>query len=271
MLLAQFTDMHVKPKGTLTFGHVDTAAHLAACVAHVNALAPRPDAVVITGDLTNDGRPEEYAALRELLAPLTMPYYLIPGNHDQRNHLSAAFSNLPYLTGVTEFVHYVVDAHPVRLIALDTTEPGQPGGRLCGQRLAWLEARLGEAPQKPTIIFMHHPPFATGIEHMDAMALADPAPLAAIVQRFPNVERVLCGHLHRPIQLRWAGTIALTAPATAHQVALGLTPGAPSRWRMEPPAVLLHLWRPDTGVVSHTSYIQDFGPARPFSDNHTSM
>jgi len=268
MLIAQFTDMHLKPQGTLTFGAVDTAAHLARCVAHVNALTPRPDAVLVTGDLTNDAEPEAYALLRDLLAPLPMPVYLIPGNHDDRAGLRAAFPDHAYLPD-GDFLHYAVENHAVRLIGLDTIVPGEAGGEMCDARIAWLAETLAAAPERPTVVFMHHPPFPTGIAFMDAMGLDGRDAMAAVVRRHGQVERVLCGHLHRPIQVRWAGTIAATAPATAHQVDLALSDDAPAHWVMEPPAVQLHLWRPETGVISHTSYIGDFGNKGSFKDPHT--
>lgn len=172
MLIAQFTDMHVKPKGILTFGYVDTAGHLAACVAHVNALNPRPDAVLITGDLTNDGRPEEYATLRELLEPLAMPFYLIPGNHDQRENLWAAFSDLDYLSAACEFMHYVIDAHAVRLIGLDTTMPGKSGGVMCAARLAWFMPRAEPVGSAGTA-YRRHPTYLVAVidRRVDALYL----------------------------------------------------------------------------------------------------
>src|SRR5690606_2785328 len=120
---------------------------------------------------------------------------------------------------------------PVRILALDTVVAGQGGGALCGARLAWLEQKLQEQPDRPTIIAMHHPPFTTGIGHMDRQGLAAPEKLARIVRRFPNVERIICGHLHRDIQTRFAGTIAGTCPSVAHQVALDLRAEAPSRFK----------------------------------------
>jgi 3',5'-cyclic AMP phosphodiesterase CpdA len=132
---------------------------------------------------------------------------------------------------------------------------------MCDERLAWLETRLAEAPGRPTMIFLHHPPFATGIEHMDRIGLDGADRMAEIVVRYPNVERVLCGHLHRSIEARWAGTLARTAPSTAHQVALDLREGAPGTFIMEPAAFLLHIWQEGVGVVTHTSYVGDFpGP-----------
>ena len=96
---------------------------------------------------------------------------------------------------------------------------------------------------------------------MDAIACRGAEALAAVIARHGQVERVLCGHVHRPVTLRWAGTVASIAPSVAHQVALDLRPGAPSAFVMEPPALQLHLWLPGQGLVSHTRYLGDHGPA----------
>ena len=260
MLIAQITDTHIKPHGALAYGRVDTAPYLARAVAHLLALRPRPDVVLATGDLVDGGRPDEYRRLRYLLAPLAMPVYLIPGNHDEREALAAAFPDHAYLPRGGRFMQYVVEGHPVRLIALDTLVPGQVGGRLCAERLGWLAARLEEAPARPTVIFMHHPPFTTGIARMDEHGLANAAELADVVARHRQVLRIVCGHLHRPIQALVGGTLATTAPSTAHQVALDLE-DEPLAFTMEPPACHLHVWSPATGLVTHTSYIGEFdGP-----------
>ena len=82
MLLAQISDLHIKRPGALAYRRVDTAAYLSRCVAALNALEPRPDAVIVTGDLVDQGEPEQYEHLKALLAPLAIPYYLLVGNHD---------------------------------------------------------------------------------------------------------------------------------------------------------------------------------------------
>jgi len=253
MLIGQISDLHIKANGKLSYRVVDTAGMLARCVEHVRALKQCPDVLLVTGDLVDFGRPEEYATLKALLAPLPMPYYLIPGNHDERGALRDAFPEHGYLRQWAPFVQYAIDDWPVRLVALDTVIAGQSGGELCGDRLAWLE-----------IVIMHHPPFRTGIGHMDRMGLADASGLAAVIGRHPQVERVLCGHLHRPIQVRFAGTIASTCPSPAHQVALDLDREAPSRFVMEPPAYQIHQWSEATGVVSHTAFIGEFAGPYPF-------
>jgi 3',5'-cyclic-AMP phosphodiesterase len=257
MLIAQITDMHIRPEGTLAYQRIDTAGFLARAVDHILHLDPRPDVVLATGDLVDKGTDEEYRRLRRLLAPLPMPVYLIPGNHDDRDVMRAEFADHTYMPR-DGFIQYVVDDGPVRLVALDTLIPGKGGGRVDAERIAWLDARLAEAPTKPTLIFMHHPPFMTGIAYMDHISLEGADVLADVVRRHPQVERVACGHLHRTIQARWAGTVASTAPSTAHQVVLDIRHEADLGFTLEPPGYALHLWREDVGLVSHVAVVGDY-------------
>ncbi|WP_029009498.1 phosphodiesterase [Azospirillum halopraeferens] len=266
MLIAQLTDTHIKPRGRLAYRQVDTAACLERAVAAVNALDPRPDVVLFTGDLVDAGRPEEYGLFRDLTGPLKAPAILVPGNHDDRGAMVAAWPDDPRLPRDGGFLHHTVEDWPVRLVVLDTVEPGSGAGRLCAERLAWLDARLSEQPDRPTVLALHHPPFATGIAHMDRIGLAGADALATVVRRHPQVERALAGHLHRPILARWAGTVASTAPSVAHQVALDLRPDGPSAFVMEPPGFQLHLWRDGEGIVSHTAVIGAFDGPYPFFD-----
>lgn len=254
MLIVQISDTHLKREGELLYGRIDTQGFLERAVAHVNALDPRPDVALVTGDLVDGGKPEEYANLRRVLARLAMPFHLIPGNHDARDPLRETFADHAWLP-TSGFLQYTIEDRPLRLIALDTLVPGKAHGALCAERLDWLEARLGES-DRPTLLFMHHPPFACGIGAMDELRLTEGGErLAELVRGHGNVERVLCGHVHRPIQVRWAGTMASIAPSTAHQVLLDLRDAAKLALVMDPPGVALHLWRPAAGLVTHTSYV----------------
>jgi 3',5'-cyclic-AMP phosphodiesterase len=266
MLIAQISDLHIKRPGDLAYRRVDTGAALARCVAALNALEPRPDVVIMTGDLVDQGDAEQYAHLKTLLAPLEIPYYLLVGNHDERSALRDAFSDHAELRADEAFVQYAVDIGPLRLIALDSMVPGQSAGYLCDARLAWIETQLDAAQGKPVLVALHHPPFECGIGHMDNIRL-DPQvsqKLAALIARYPNVERVICGHVHRPMFARFGGTIASAVPSPAHQVRLDLRDNAPSSFMMEPPAFALHRYTPGTGIVTHHAYVEAAAGPYPF-------
>lgn len=268
-LVAHVTDLHIKAGGKLSYRVVDTAGALHRWIDTLLAAPQRADLVVITGDLVDFGAEAEYRFLRDILQRLPMPYLLLPGNHDSRSALRAVFTDHDYLfaNGDGEApVHYAVDAGPLRIVGFDCTVPGKPGGRVDAATLPWLQAALAAAPATPTLLLLHHPPFYTGIGHMDEQGLENAAALEAVVGQHAQVERVLCGHLHRHITRRFGGTVAMTAPGPAHQVALDLDPQAPSSFRMEPPGYLLHWWHPQHGLVTHAAPIGDHGPAHPFFD-----
>lgn len=262
MILAQVTDMHIKVPGKLAYKRVDTTAHLLRAISALNALHPQPDLVAFTGDLVDFGTAEEYTHLKSVLGKLRARYILLPGNHDVRETLRAGFPEHGYL-GKSGFVQYAMDAGPLRLVAVDTVVPGQGHGELCAERLAWLDKTLNES-RRPTLVMMHHPPFLTGIGHMDKVGLTGRQGFAEVIARHPQVERVICGHLHRSIQCRIAHTVASTCPAPCHQVALDLRDDAPSRYMMEPPGYQLHYWIEGTGLVTHTAAIGDFDGPYPF-------
>ncbi len=259
-VIAQISDFHITEPGQFASGIVDTPACLARCVAKLMKLDPRPDAVLATGDLVDLATEEEYIHLRALLAPLTMPVFVIPGNHDHRDRLRAAFADHAYLPR-QGFLQYTVDDYPVRLIAFDTVIAREGGGELCAERLAWLDAKLAEALHKPTVVVMHHPPFATGIKFTDEIGLLRGGrQLGTIIERNAQVERIVCGHLHRSIHTRWHGTLASTCPSTAHQIPLSLATDAPEAFNLEPPGFQLHLWI-GTELITHTAVVNDYpGP-----------
>ncbi|MBM3567291.1 MAG: phosphodiesterase [Alphaproteobacteria bacterium] len=264
MLIAQITDLHIREEGVLCYRRVDTAPFLMRAVDTLNQILPRPDIVLLTGDLIDAFKIEEYRRLRGLLDRLRLPYALIPGNHDARAGMRAVFGDQPFPK--TGFIQYTIEHLPLRLIGLDTLVEGEHRGQLCAQRLDWLEARLAEQPERPTVIFMHHPPFTTGITPMDKYNLEGRERLAELVTRHANVERILCGHLHRSIQCRIGRSFATTCPATAHQVALGLGEAGVWGFTMEPPGYQLHYWIEGQGLVTHTGNFGDYAGPYSFRD-----
>jgi len=265
-LLLQLSDLHIREPGKLAYGRIETAPYLQRAIDSILRLPQQPHAVVITGDLTDFGRASEYDHLRELLAPLPMPVYLMPGNHDDRDQMRQSFAGHRYL-GRSGFVQFSMAVGGLQLIALDTVDTGSSSGILCTERLAWLAKELKRHAHKPVVIAMHHPPFQTLIGHMDAIGLLEGADeLEALVAQYPNVERIICGHLHRAIQVRFGNTIAATVPSPAHQVCLDLVPDSASMWTLEPPGFGLHALPSGGRLISHTVASGQYDGPFPFHD-----
>lgn len=267
-VLAQISDLHIKAGGRLSYRKVDTLGALKAAVARLNTLAPRPDAVAITGDLTDFGTPEEYAEVRAVLDTLTLPWFAIAGNHDSRPAFRDAFRDCDWLNPQDEFIQWCVDRFPVRLIGLDSTVAEQPWGELCPIRLAWLQEQLAAAPEKPTLVMLHHHPFISGIDHMDRQNLRDADALANVLDDAPQVLRVLCGHVHRFMVSQLGNTIVCSAPGTSHQVTPDFTPDGPSTFSLEPAGFLLHRWSQLQGIITHYCPIGEFDGPWPFYDQN---
>lgn len=264
-VIVQLSDPHVGRRAKLLYDRIDTNAMLHAAVTSVLQLPQQPDAVLLTGDIVDAGSATEYAQAARLLERLRMPMYLLPGNHDDRRQLRRSFPHYRYL-GFEGPVRYRADIGPVQLLALDTSVLGQPHGELDDASLDWLERELQEDCTRPVIIAMHHPPFQTGIEHMDAMGLRTGAErFARIVAAHEHIERILCGHLHRAIDVRYCGTIASTAPSTAHQIALNFMPGSPARWSFEPPGFRVHVCTPEGRIITHLVASGEFPGPYPFT------
>jgi 3',5'-cyclic AMP phosphodiesterase CpdA len=229
---------------------VDTNRNLAEAITMLNTMTPRPDVVLATGDLVDEGRADQYEILGELLDQLAVPLYLLAGNHDEVEPLVAVLgADHPYLPRSGP-LQYVVEDHDVRIVALDSTRPAHHDGVLDDERLSWLHATLATRPDTPTLVALHHPPFDTGIWWLDCAGLKGADRLEAIVRAHPQVRRVAAGHIHRPIQTTWGEVLVTVSPATAHQVAFDLVPESAPVLTAEPPMLTMFDWRGDT-VVSH--------------------
>lgn len=266
ILIAQISDLHLRPRGLPALGFVDTNAFARRAVATLLALRPQPAAVLVTGDIADSGDPREYAMAREILSALPMPVYAIPGNHDRREAMREGLAETGWIGPPAEgAINYTADIGPTRLVCLDSLVEGRPYGELGPAALAWLDATLAAAPDRPTVVALHHPPFRTGLSHMDSILLRDGEALAAVVGRHRQVGRVVCGHVHRAITAAFGGTLAMIVPGVAHQVALDLADSATALFVMEPPAYLAHAYAPATGFVSHLQYIERFPGPYDFS------
>jgi 3',5'-cyclic-AMP phosphodiesterase len=244
MLVAQITDIHIgfDPGNDREYNQL----RLEMILDELRAGPNRPDLFLLTGDLTDRGDSDSYARLAATLADIDVPMLPCVGNHDDRAAFSAHF---PGFLDPQGFVQYEWDVGPLRLIVIDTLEPGRHGGAFCERRAAWLSDRLAERQDKPTYIVMHHPPIDCGIEWMTTH---NDEPW---VQRFRatvagagQLRGLICGHLHRSLTVNWAGLTVAICSSSAPQVTLDLSPidpEAPDGRAMiiaEDPAYALHYW-----------------------------
>ncbi len=246
MLIAQLSDPHIVA-GTPT---AEPVLGLRQALRRALSLDPGPDCILITGDLVEHGRPEEYELLREVLDPIPVPVYVMTGNHDHRDPLLDAFAGTRYLDG-TDRASYAVETPDTTLVALDSLDPGRLGGRLGAEQLSWLDRVLARRPDTAALVAVHHPPVAVGIPFLDSIRLADGADLATVISAHRNVVRVVAGHVHRPITAGFAGTVLTTAPSTYRQTSLTMRSDHPTGPVAEPTAFSLHLIA-DGACVTHT-------------------
>jgi 3',5'-cyclic AMP phosphodiesterase CpdA len=217
MLIAQISDTHILAPTSDHPAAKTRADNLRRCVADINR--QRPDAVIFTGDTVQHGQPEEYEHLRALLAPLAAPLYLVPGNRDDKAALRSAFTDQPYLPTDGDFLHYAVEGHALRLVAIDSTVGGERKGVFCRERQTWLDGVLSDRPDLPTVLFIHHPPFDIGDHYVGGYRRPEEATaLAQVVSRHPQVVRLLCGHVHCLTERPWADTRASVMPSVAVDV-----------------------------------------------------
>ncbi|BAM88345.1 conserved hypothetical protein [Bradyrhizobium oligotrophicum S58] len=264
--IAQISDLHIKVPGRLAYRRVDTAQALARCIAELNSFSPTIDLVVISGDLADTPTAAEYEHLKAVLAELRLPFVAVPGNHDSRELMRTAFPDHPYAAPSGPLNRHVQLAG-LDLLLLDSSVPGHPHGELDAQSLDWLDATLSTAADRPALLFLHHPPFAAGIWHMDRQNLRNADDLATIVARHPRVQLIGCSHVHRAALTRFAGVPCTICPAPNHAVDLDLAMLRPPSFKIEPPAFHLHAWFPGSGfgtVVTHQVPIGAFEGPHPF-------
>ena len=243
-VLAQISDTHVR---------ADDGGAAADQVRRALAQAReyRADAILLTGDLANHAGAEEYAALAAALADAHAPLFLMPGNHDEREALRAAFPGHGYLPRAAP-MSFIIEDFPVRIVALDLTAPGQTYGLCTPESAAWLDAKLAAAPAKPTILALHHPPFATHDLLFDTIGLRQADLLAAVVVRHRQVIRIVCGHHHRVVVGQVAHAPVVVGPSTSWAYGLALHGDhrlAPKT--NEQPGWMLHAWTQSGGLASH--------------------
>lgn len=264
MRIVQLSDLHVKSDRALAFGAADSASALERTVAHLAAMDPAPDCIVISGDLAEHGEIGAYQLVAAALASLAVPIYVMPGNHDDRENLRRILApHCPVDPDMAPYICYAVEGGPVRLVITDSSHPDSHSGYMHAPVARWLEKTLAEKPEAPTLVFAHHPPFLSGLGVMDE-PYSGPEELARILRGHPRA-RYCCGHLHRGLTTIWEGIPATVCPPLVMHIELDLSPEGGDSFTLGTPSYLLHHYY-DGRITTHFCRVPgDFPFGGPFS------
>lgn len=247
--LVHVSDTHLLAGNAPLGPGIDTERGLAATLRAIRSLGVSPDALVVTGDLTDLGEPEAYARLRALVEPvaaeLDAPVVWVAGNHDERPALRAGLLDVE---PTQEPVTGVWDLGGLRVIALDSTVPGWHHGELDADQLAWLAGILSTPAPLGTLLALHHPPLPSHVPLFDILELRDQHRFADVIAG-SDVRGILAGHLHYSTSGTFAGIPVSVAAATCYTMNLQRPPVEVNGMDAGQAFNLVHVY-PDT--ITHT-------------------
>src|SRR5262249_19973045 len=259
------SDTHLVPSGQRLFG-LDPRARLGAAIEAINSDHPDAEFVIITGDLAHWGEIQAYESLAGALQASTAPVLLMLGNHDRRAPFRQAFAHTD--DDGNGFVQSMRVFAAATIVTLDTLDEGASShaGILCERRLAFLERSLTAAPaDRPLLLFQHHPPFDSGLPHMDRIKLRNPDALWATIARTRMPDYLFVGHVHRPIGGHWRRIPFHCQLGVNHPVAFDFTaPAAIPITHEAPDYALITLGRDH--IVIHRRSFLNAGPVYRHDD-----
>lgn len=253
-----FTDLHITSAGEKIIG-LDPLERFTQGLTHALELHGDADALLLLGDLTHDGTSDQFARLKAALGPVSLPVIHLLGNHDNRTQFRATFPQARVTP--SGFVQTWQRYEHVTVITLDTLdEAADPphSGRLCADRLNWLDSTLSEAGDTPVLLALHHPPGPTGFTGMDRIALQEPGALIQRLKAHPSPVQIIAGHIHRTISGHVAGLPISIFKSTCHQMPMMLGKSGSAHSIDEPGAYGIVLAGPD-GIAVHS---EDFAIAQ---------
>jgi 3',5'-cyclic-AMP phosphodiesterase len=244
MLIAQISDTHISQPDPDEPHTLERIAALESFVEHVGKMAEKPDLILHTGDVSQDGKPEQYETVKSMMDTIDIPVFFALGNRDQGANLIEGLMDFGDAKLDSGFLIYSIDGFPVRLIAMDTQKRKSRIGTTCSVRLGILEELLEEQPDTPTALFMHHPPFEVPSSkypfQFDDPSLADT--FLRLVARHEQVVHLFCGHMHRQFNVELETCNATVTPSLGPDNRLG---EYEADWK-ERPLFQLHRWNLDT-------------------------
>lgn len=205
--IAQITDCHLPADSKQVYRGIDPYKNLQALLKKLKCL--KPDLILASGDLSEDGSKASYIALKQLLESVGVPVLALPGNHDDAVLLEQVFPASP-VGGVQ-----VTNHGPWQIIRLDSCLPSEPHGQISQQSLAALKAVLARDTNRPRLVALHHQPLMAGSPWIDKYRLFCPEPFLQVIDDHPGVKAVVWGHIHQVFEADRGGTLMLGGPSSA--------------------------------------------------------
>lgn len=263
MKIVQLSDIHLRVDGRLSFHEANTMENFMLSIDYFESLEDQPDMYIITGDLADNGNVISYNVIKSMLDRIKKPVYIVPGNHDNREAFLSIFEDMcPVKEDIKPFICYSIDDYPVRIIGLETIDQGKHWGKLSEEAAEWLENKLKEEPEKPTMVFTHHPPFRTGLTKMDE-PFGNVEEFERILKTHPNLT-LCCGHLHHATVTNWNGIRSIICPPISMEMELDFSPEGGDAFFLANPGYILHTYC-DNNIVS---YVQTIPTKAPYSGPH---
>ena len=243
--IIQISDTHLVKEGCLVSKTLETAASLKNLVGRISKIKLEVgsiDAIIVSGDISDDGTAESYQRFKSILSSLELPIFLVPGNHDVRSIFRSEFLSAGYLPKAGK-LNWHKKVGEIHIIGLDTLIEGQGGGELDGDTLKFLESTLEKLGNAPTLLMLHHPPFKSGIEFMDAIGLhTGRESFGDILSSYCGELIVVCGHIHTNIITRLRGHTVISAPSTCSSFVYNIHNDAPVEVLKQEGGLILHDW-----------------------------
>lgn len=237
MRIIQLTDLHIVKSG-FAFREADSAQNLTQTIDYILRYDLRPDATVITGDVTNDGAIESYRTVQKELSRLQCPCYILPGNHDNRENLKRVFGEFGCVDAPADLNDAnLLETKEASLLFLDSTIPGKSYGGISQASLTWLKNHLPDK-QRTTLVFLHHAPFKTGYTLMDEPFVGESELLEMLRDRENTI--VCCGHIHTGIVVRYAGTLCVACPPVSMMMSPDFSPAEGDTFYTGPASFAIH-------------------------------
>lgn len=209
--IAQLTDIHLFVDEKQELLGLRTIQSFQAVIERLQHLQPQLDLLLLTGDLSQDGTPESYENIQNLLSPLAKPTYWLAGNHDCISAMQQVLNRAPFSP------HKAFTHKGWNFLLINSGVPGYVHGYLSQEKLNWLDFALEIMGDRPTLVALHHPPFRLNSDWLDTSTLQNSKELFAVLDRHPQVKLVLFGHIHQEFHCQRNGVHYLGSPSTSIQ------------------------------------------------------